>query len=66
MSNALPDRYRFVELFGQVPWFATLPEEARWSLAWYVVHWRPSAEGRRAAAAVAGLSAVATSTATGR
>lgn len=44
--------------------FATLPEDARWSLAWYVAHWRPTAEGRRAAAVVAGLSVVATATAT--
>ena len=29
MSHASPDRYRFIELFGQVPWFATLPEERR-------------------------------------
>ena len=46
--------------------FATLPEDARWSLAWYVVHWRPSAEGRRAAAVVAELRAVGTATATAR
>ena len=33
MSHASPDRYRFIELFGQVPWFATLPEDARAALA---------------------------------
>ncbi|MBL0039882.1 MAG: patatin-like phospholipase family protein [Xanthomonadales bacterium] len=33
MSSASPDRYRFVELFGHVPWFSTLPEQARVLLA---------------------------------
>lgn len=37
--------------------FASLPEDARWSLAWYVAHWRPTTEGRRAGAIVAALPA---------
>lgn len=33
MPSAAADQHRFVELFAQVPWFATLPEDARAALA---------------------------------